>query len=275
VLGIFAISWAAVLARLALVSGYVAAWWRLLVGSIVLLCYVTVFKRSLRLDWYTVIAGVALAIHFSLWLESLNYMAIAPASGIVISYPVVTLPFEYVVLREKFSRLQMLGVVVTLLGIYVLSQPWSGATSMGVILAFAATVAGSIYFQIGRVVGKSSRDTMGYVVSVYLVAFLVTSVICCVLGVNPLATRAESIVYLVLMGLVPMAIGHTALNYAMRRYPATLVTTAMAFEPYGATTLGWLILNEKPSLGAIVGIALTVLGVVLTFRGGRSSRSRK
>ena len=265
IIGVFAVSWAAIFARLAAVIGYIAAWWRLLVGSIILLLYISLQGKKIKIDRYSVAAGIALATHFSLWLESLNHMSIASSTGIVVSYPAILLPFEFAVLKERFMKHQVIGIVMTLIGIYILSQPWSGATPIGALLAFLAAVAGSIYFQIGRVVGRSGRYVASYVSSVYLIALITTTLICIIMGANPVTIPIESILYLILMGLITMAIGHTAINYALKFYPATLVTTALIFEPFGATMLGWVVLRETPCVIALVGITITISGIIIAL----------
>ncbi len=258
------ISFAAPLARLASVDGFTAAWWRLLVGSSVTILFAVLANQlpSLWLVLRGVPSGVFLALHLAFWLESLRHMSIASSTGIVVSYPVIIGIYESVV-AKSISLRGLLGVVLGFLGVAILSTPWAGATLLGALLSFSAAVFASVYFLIGRWLRLRGASTLEYTSAAYLAAFLVLFVMAPLLGLEPWSPPSRSIPYLVLLGLVPMLMGHSMMNYALGYYPAAVVTGVALLEPYGASLLGWLLLGERPPLASIPGMLLSVSGAWL------------
>ncbi|WP_338252839.1 DMT family transporter [Pyrodictium abyssi] len=269
------ISTAAPLARLAAVDGATAAWWRLLVGGGVTLAAALLAGQLPRgsVALRSLPGGVFLAAHLALWLESLRYMSIASSTGIVVSYPVIAAAYE--ALHGGLPPRRLLGVVLGFAGVAVLSTPWAGATLPGSLLALAGAFTAAAYFLTGRRLRVSGATTLEYTATVYTTAFLVLTVYCLAAGVEPWSPRPGSLPYLVALGLAPMLMGHTMLNYALAYYPASIVTGVALLEPYGASLIAWLVLGEEPPPASIPGLLLTVSGAWLALSPGGASRRRR
>ena len=97
----------------------------------------------------------------------------------------------------------------------------------------------------------------------YTSAFIASSIYAYILGLNPASVPVASIPYLLLLGIVPMILGHTMINYALKYYTATLVTSVTLLEPFGATLLAVLVLNEMPDPLTPLGMLLAVIGTWL------------
>ncbi len=265
-IALFSISWAAVLYRLADVPGDVAAWWRLLIGALATAAIAGEAPRLSR-PLYAA-AGLALAAHLTLWFESLRYTSVAASTGIVVTYPVYLVVAEWLVDREPLCTARAAGPVAAVAGVALLAEPWRGGlTLLGGLLAFLGALAASAYFYLGRMARRSGSGLGEYTLSVYTWAFLGATAWSLSGGSNPIHIPSRSLVYLVLLGLVPMLGGHTMLNYALRFYPASTVTTVALLEPFGASLLAWLLLGEAPTPLALPGLALAVGGSAAALRG--------
>jgi drug/metabolite transporter (DMT)-like permease len=68
-----------------------------------------------------------------------------------------------------------------------------------------------------------------------------------------------------------MLIGHTGMNYALKHFRATTVNVAGLGEPVGATLIAWLVpaIHEVPSLPALGGGVLVLIGIAFALGGGR------
>jgi drug/metabolite transporter (DMT)-like permease len=263
---LFSISWAAVLYRLAGVPGVDAAWWRLLVGSAATAPLARARPRLGRLLYAA--AGLALAAHLALWFESLRYTSVAASTGIVVTYPAYVAVAEWVIDGEAMCAPRMLGLLAAIAGVAVLAEPWRGGlTLVGGALSLLGALAASAYFYLGRRARRGGAGLGEYTLSVYLWALAGSSIWAGLAGGDPLHVPARSLPYLALLGLVPMLGGHTMLNYALRFYPASTVTTVALLEPFGASLLAWLLLSEAPPPTAWVGLALSVGGSALALRG--------
>jgi drug/metabolite transporter (DMT)-like permease len=69
-----------------------------------------------------------------------------------------------------------------------------------------------------------------------------------------------------LLALVPQLVGHTAMNWALKFFSATLVALVILGEPIGATILAYLLLGEPLSKNLVWGGPLVLLGIYLSAR---------
>ena len=255
-----------------------AAWWRLVVGSLatgLLLAASGGLGAVLRVPRLRGAAsaaagGLLLFAHLALWLESLRHMSVASSTGIVVSYPVIAAAVEAA--TGGAGRLAVAGAVLGFSGVAVLSTPWAGATPLGSVLAFLAAVAAAAYFLAGRRLRAGGMGTLEYTLAAYGSAAAAAAAAALLLGVRVWAPPRGALPFLVLLGLVPMLLGHSMLNYALGFYPASTVTTVALLEPYGASLLAWLLLGETPPPAAVAGLALTVPGALLSLRDRRGRR---
>ena len=68
-----------------------------------------------------------------------------------------------------------------------------------------------------------------------------------------------------LAGLVPSVLGHTLLNWSVRRVRVHLVSLAILGEPVGASLITWVAFGERPPVHAVLGGAVILGGIGLGF----------
>jgi drug/metabolite transporter (DMT)-like permease len=68
------------------------------------------------------------------------------------------------------------------------------------------------------------------------------------------------------LGIGPHALGHTLYNASLRRTHATYVNIIASQELTGGILLAFLLLGQVPSLNALVGALITLVGIVLVLR---------
>ena len=276
------VSTASILVRLAGVHGFVAASWRLILGTLltaVLLLLLYAAGRHRRplipagKDLLLAIAsGVALALHFDLWMVSLFHLSVALSVTIVDSYPAVLAVVGRVVFGERYTVTQLLGALIAFLGVAGIAwytgrgapAPEGGDPVLGFILALAGMLAVAAYFSIGR--GLRARyTTLEYTLPVYLVAALASSLLTLTLGERLTGYSPATYVYLALLAILPMLGGHTLINYALGRLTLLAATVPILGEPVVAAILAWLILGEPlgPIEALLMGITLLGIGMVL------------
>ena len=77
------------------------------------------------------------------------------------------------------------------------------------------------------------------------------------------------VLWVILLGILPQWIGHSAFHWAMQYISPTVVTTVILLEPVGAAMLGWLIYRDVPPALTYVGALVLLLGVLFVVRGDR------
>jgi drug/metabolite transporter (DMT)-like permease len=275
-LGVLSVGAAAILIRKAESPALVVSFWRTLLGGLALFVVVTVLRRPLPRGTHmkrALAAGALLGAHFWLWIESLDHTTVAASVVLVCLQPVFVVILARVLLREHTPRLAMIGIVVALGGTIpiALDSPSSGAPTaalFGDALALAGAIAIALYVIVGRRREKDGPpvDVLAYSSVVSLVASITLLVPLLVFA--PSLTPATNVAWLWVLALAlgPQLIGHTALNAALARLPASIVSGAILGEPVIATALAWAFLDEKPGTLTIAGSAVTLIGLAMLLR---------
>ena len=234
-----------------------------------------VLRRSPPRVWRPSLAllGAVLYAHFFLFTLAAQTTTTAHALAIVYASPVIVALGSTVLLREPLRPWQALGVIATVVGIGVLvgfEPAQSGATVHGDLAAFGSGLALAAYVLAGRFL-RRRLPLVSYVTGVYGWAALF-ALPAAAFAFEPSAYAAGPIASILVLGLVPLAIGHTLLNAAVRRVPATIPNVISTQEATGGVILGAVMFGEIPGASALVGAALALTGViaVLAFAGRRA-----
>jgi drug/metabolite transporter (DMT)-like permease len=209
--------------------------------------------------------GLFAAGHFLLFIASLSYTTIAHTLAIVYTSPVFVTLFAAVALREPLRSRQWLGLPVVMGGIAVLAgfEPRMDARmAVGDLMALGSAVCYGLY----SIAGRRERDTFSlfdYAGLVYLFAalWLAPAAIATWRGGLTLQTGL-AIAY---QGFGPLAIGHTLYNASVRRVHPTYVNLVSTQEVTGGILLGALLLGEIPDPSALIGVAVSLIGVALVL----------
>ena len=71
------------------------------------------------------------------------------------------------------------------------------------------------------------------------------------------------------MALVPQLVGHTLLNWSLKRFEAGVVAAATLLEPVFAAALAWVLFREAITITQAIGAVILLAGVGLAI--GRPS----
>jgi len=170
-----------------------------------------------------------------------------------------------IVLQERPTKLQWVGVAINLLGIFVYFMPvgfqnggWLGFVFVGISLA--ANIAGAIQ---GRAVNRSEKYnvlvvtviSMGIGSTIMLGSGLILQ------GLPKISLTSWGIV--VLLAVLNTAFAFTAWNYVQRILPAMESSFINSTNIVQIALLSWIFLGEKLTGREIFGLALTVIGVLI------------
>ncbi len=130
----------------------------------------------------------------------------------------------------------------------------------GDALAFISALAFAFYSTLGR----RERDRLPlltYAAWIYFIAGV--AVLPFALAAGTHRFTPAGVAAALYLAAVPLAAGHTLYNAALRRMHPAAVNIIASMEVIGGILLAWLVLGEVPGAHALVGAALTLLGVVL------------
>jgi drug/metabolite transporter (DMT)-like permease len=276
VVGVVAVSWAAILVRLADAPPLAIAFWRLALATIMLALPALWFSRrspSESRPLLVIAAGLLLAIHFALWIGSLFLTSVASSVLLVSTQPMFAALATGPLLGEKTSRRTFVAIGFTLAGAVILAAGDVSATGgskvlLGDAMALAAAGAAALYLVLGRR-ARSGGPLSVYLFKVNSVAALALLLVCMVARTQLIGFTARTWLTLTAMAAGPHLTGHGLLNYSVRFLPATTVNIALAGEPLLSTVYAVILLAEWPVLGFYGGALLIVTGLIVEYGGRR------
>ena len=244
------------------------AWWR--TGNEMR----TLGRRELLL---CMLSGFLLAVHFWVWITSLEYTSIASSTALVATNPLWVALASAFMLRESPRPAALIGIVLTLCGSALIfaadaHRDTSGASPMfGNALALVGAMAASGYLLVGRAL-RARVSLTAYIWLAYATAASLLATAAVVNGVSFFALPASAWMAMFALALGPQLLGHTIFNWALRRLSATFVAVAILGEPVGSALLAWLLFGEKFGTAQFTGFALLLLGIFVAARDEGRSR---
>lgn len=269
--GVVSVGAAAVLVRLADTPALALSFWRTLIGGAVLASVVGATGRRLPQGPHrrrALIAGALLGLHFWLWLRSLELTSVMASVVLVCMQPVFVAVLGALVLHERTPRTAMLGILVALAGTVAIALDAGAASGAQPLVGDALALAGAAAIAGYVLVGRRSAgevDVLGYsaMVSLAAAAMLGAPLLLSGTWVPP---SPASWGWTLALALGPQVVGHTALNAALARLPAAVVSGSILGEPLIATLLAWMVLDEQPGVLTVVGSVFVLGGLTLLVR---------
>ena len=278
VLAVAAVSSSAPLIASAAASALAVAFWRNILAVGVLGPFALARRRAefraltqragRREARYCVLAGLALAVHFAAWMPSTQLTSVAAATALVVTQPV----WQGLIALGQGRRLPAVAWIG--IGVSVLGAVWaigadfgvSGRAVAGDLLAIGGGVAAAVYTALGER-ARTTTSTLTYTTICYGVCAVLLLAVCLVGGVR--LTGFDAPTWLAVLGLVAGAqlLGHSMLNYALRRISATTISVFLLLEAPGAALIAWAWLGQSPRPAALPGLALLLAGVAIVVRG--------
>lgn len=278
--GVLSVGAAAILVRLANAHPLTASWVRLAIGGAVLFTVVVVTRRPLPRGpdlQRAVVAGVLLAAHFGLWIGSLSLTTVTASVVLVCLQPVMVVGGGAVLLGEHLQRRTLAGIAVAMVGAFIIASDvpadvpglpgaLRGGTDpiLGNGLALAGAVAIAAYVLVLRDQGGDVLATSAVITTTAALTVLPVAI---AVGAPLWPGDTTTAMWLLALAIGPQVIGHTALNAALRRLPAAVVSGSILGEPVIASFLALVVLDEHAGWATVAGSIVTLTGVwVLTRR---------
>jgi drug/metabolite transporter (DMT)-like permease len=281
---VLAVSTSAILVRYSQAPSLVKAFYRVLF-TVGLLAPV-VLTRS-REDFAAIrgrdavwagVAGVALALHFATWFESLTLTSVAASTTLVQAQPLFVAVGAWLLLDERINSGVVAGIGVALVGmatmtlgdVFLPAPLGAGVDSLtgsnpllGDLLALVGAVTAAGYVLAGRSL-RQRISLLPYVTVVYGVCALVLLGLTLVRGHALFDYPPREWLLFLAMAAGPGVFGHTVVNWALAHLESSVVSVSLLGEPVGSTLLALVLFTEVPSAATVVGGGVVLLGISLT-----------
>jgi len=272
---IIAVSTASILIRLSTSPPMIIAAYRLLFATLMLApLYIAEggHRRLMALNprrLLTLIAiGFILAVHFASWITSLSYTTVASSVIFVHMDPIIVALLSHLLLGERLTVKRFIGVLIAFLGAIIIG--W-GDLRIGNLYGDLLSLLGAFALALYLVAGRSLRRSLSlleYVTPLYATSAALLILGCLIMNIRLHPYPVREYLLFLLIAFIPMILGHTLFNWALRYVEAPVVSVSLLGEPIGASLLALIILSELPPATTILGGAITLLGIYITSSRG-------
>lgn len=274
VVGVLGISLSSIFVKYSTAPSAVTAAYRLL-WTVLLMTPVTFGSKEIRTELLSVsratmllscLSGLFLAIHFTLWFESLRHTSVASSTTIVCT-EVIWVSLGYALfLKGKLSIKEILSICVTLGGSILIAFADSasgGGHLYGDILSLMAAIAVAVYVLIGRVVRKTASTTV-YTYIVYCSCAAVLLLMCLLQGNALWGYGISGLLVGLLLAVFSTILGHSIFSWCLKYFSPSFVSASKLCEPVAAAILAGFLFGEIPTAMQITG-GILILGGVLYY----------
>jgi drug/metabolite transporter (DMT)-like permease len=201
----------------------------------------------------------------------LNYGELSVSAGvarfIIGLMPVLTVLLSLVFLQEKLSRGVWFGILISILGLVLLAVGENSAPGMqqGILAILVSALMGAIL----TIIQKQFASVYHPVAIISWVMWggtLLLLMFAPTLLQEIQTADFQTTSAVVYMGIFPAAIAYLAWGYALKYLSASDASLTLYALPLVSTFLGFILLNEQPSLISLVGSGITLFGAFIANR---------
>ncbi len=201
----------------------------------------------------------------------LNYGELSVSAGIasfiIGLMPVLTVLLSLVFLQEKLSRGVWLGILISVLGLVLLAIGENSEPGMqqGILAILVSALMGAIL----TIIQKQFANVYHPVAIISWVMWggtLLLLMFAPALIQEIQTADLQTTAAVVYMGIFPAAIAYLAWSYALKYLSASNASVTLYALPIVSTFLGFILLNEQPSLISLLGSGITLFGAFIANR---------
>lgn len=255
------------------INPYQLTFIRFLIGGLVLLPFSIkeIKERKLQLNHkdflYFLFTGIlCVVVCMSFFQLAVLYTKASTVAIVFSTNPIFTVPFAYVILKEKVTKRTLISLLISVVGILFILNPFKVSSDFkGIILAVLSAITFSLYSVIGKLRMKkyggfiSNCFTFLLGDAVLLIGLLIFR-IPIISGIN-----TSNIIELIYLGVVVTGFGYVFYFLAMKETSATTASMVFFIKPALAPLLALIILHESLPLNTIIGIIFILIGSYLSI----------
>lgn len=251
----------------------VIIWCRSALGALFLFIFCRYKKLNIKIkskkDIPSILLGaLLLGTHWVTYFYALKLSNVAIGMLSMFTFPVITALLEPFFTKSKLNPIHILLALIVLLGIYILAPDLNFEDNylkgilFGVFSAFCYALRNLILKRhVNKYDGTVLMMQQALIVSIILLPVMFK------MNISNLQTQLP---YLLLLGLVTTAIGHSLLISSFKHFSISTASIIGSMQPIFGIIIAFFFLNEIPNLNTFIGGSLILATVVI-----ESIRSRK
>lgn len=197
------------------------------------------------------------------------------ASVIVATIPVFAPFFAFVFLRERFTLINMLGISVSLLGVYLIvnkAHDSETTSPLGVALVFLAVLSAIVYGLILRKIPKkySASNIIFYQSLIGLIFFIPTTLIVDLKQLPNVTIYPSAIGAILMLTIFASVIAFVLFADVVRKIGLTKSQVFTNLIPVFTALFSWILFKEMLNTLQWIGVFVVILGVFVSQSRRRS-----
>lgn len=270
IIGILCISFSPIFVKLAGVPALPSAFYRIAIGWIFLAPY-CIAKGNLKISRrdlvVAIIGGLVFASDIAVWNISLLKISATVSTLIANLAPVWVGLLSFLIFKKRAGKLFWLGTAIAIAGMVILVGYKNIAglkINDGILLALVASLLYAIYIIITKGIVQKIK-ILTFMFYNMLAASVFLLIICGFQQYNLTAFSLTAWLCFLGLGLVCQLTGWITINHSLRFLESTKVSIALLSQTVLAAFLAIILLNEKLELNEVIGSAVVLAGIAVTF----------
>ena len=209
------------------------------------------------------LAGLLQAVHWVTYFYALQLAGAGLGIISLFTYPIFTAILEPLILKTKFNPKHILLGLLVILGLYILTPELklANTTSLGILYG----IISAITYATRNILMKKHVTNYNPIMLMFYQVAIIGIVLTPSFFIFPVTWTAynSQIPYLLFLGLITTATGHTLLVKAFEYFSATSASLLSCVQPLYGILLAYIFLGEIPTVTTIIGGACIISAVVL------------
>ena len=221
-------------------------------------------KNSTTLLW----SGTLLTLHWVTYFFALQWSGVAIGMLSLFTFPILTVFLEPLFFKTKLHPIHLIFGVFILIGIYLLvpAFDFESEQSKGLLMGLFSALT---YALRNLILKKRIKKINGSLLMFYQLGTTLL-LLFPVLMLYPLDSFSQQIPYLVFLGLVTTALGHTLFLNSLTYFTVSTASIMNSIQPIFGILIAFFFLNEIPPASSLIGGGMILTTVVI-----ESLRSRR
>jgi len=221
-------------------------------------------KNSTTLLW----SGSLLTLHWVTYFFALQWSGVAIGMLSLFTFPILTVFLEPLFFKTKLHPIHLIFGVFILIGIYLLvpAFDFESEQSKGLLMGLFSALT---YALRNLILKKRIEKIKGSLLMFYQLGITLV-LLFPVLMLYPLDTFTAQIPYLLFLGLVTTALGHSLFLNSLTYFTVSTASIMNSIQPIFGILIAFFFLNEIPPASSLIGGGIILTTVVI-----ESLRSRR
>ena len=271
IFGLVCIGWSAIFVKLAAVSGFASAFYRMAIGSVFVLPLWLSRKKSglnSKSIQTAIFCGCLFACDISLWNTSILLYKASISTLLANLAPIWVGLGSIFIFKEKPKAIFWIGTAVAIFGVIVIvgiGNVYHAKLSLGNTLAIIASMFYGVYLLTTQKV-RNTLDTVSFTAISMFTSTLVLFGICTVAGTKLTGYNHKTWLALIGIGLISQLGGWLSINWALGHIKSTSASVTLLGQSVVTALIAVPVLGEFLTWPEVFGALIVLFGIYLVNR---------